>query len=120
MAIRSCPYAVDMAHYPSPGSLDEQGLGRPILELRDTWGRYVLMATKALALGGGNPSTVCPCGSSKKPCPGRVVIGAGRNSNLVAMCDRCRFQVSITGWSGSWWDWTMGAPFAPGSGPTRT
>ncbi len=100
-----------MAHYPEPGTLDEQGVGRPVLEIRDTWGRFILLATKTMAVGGGNPSTVCPCGSAKNPCPGRVVIGAGANRSLVVTCDRCIFAVSIAQWSGTWWDWTMGAPF---------
>jgi hypothetical protein len=117
MGLRSTTYVVDMAHYPVPGSLDEQGVGRPVLELRDTWGRYILLATKALIDRSANPSTPCPCGSTKNPCPGRVVIGAGRQMNLVAMCDRCKFQASISNWSGSWWDWSMGAPFTRAVNP---
>lgn len=111
MAIRSTSYVIDMIHYPEPGSLDEQGVGRPFLELRDSWGRFILLATKSMVDGGGVPSTACPCGSSKKPCPGRVSIGAGQNRDLALMCDRCKFFASISNWSGSWWDWSMGAPF---------
>lgn len=36
MSIRRAQHVVDMQHYPTPGSLDEYGLGRPVIELRDT------------------------------------------------------------------------------------
>jgi len=117
MGIRSTSYVIDMVHYPAPGSLDEQGVGRPVLELRDTWGRFILLATKAMIESGGMPSPICPCGSSKKPCPGRVVLGAGDRRDLLAKCDRCAFFASITNWSGSWWDWSMGAPFTRAANP---
>ena len=77
-----------------------------MLELRETWGRVILLATKAIAAGGGKPTMPCPCGSAKRPCPGRVDIGAGRDLTLSAQCDRCGFFVSISGWGETWWDWT--------------
>jgi hypothetical protein len=108
MPIRSTTYVVDMSCYPVPGSLDEQGVGRPILELRDLWGRIILHATKAGVAGGGLPSAPCPCGSAKKPRAGRIAIGAGKDGTLAAQCDRCAFYASISGWAASWWDWSQG------------
>ena len=100
MTIASTGHSIDMAHYPVPGSLDEQGVGRPILELRDLWGRIIMHATKAL-IAGDSSSSPCPCGNAKKPCAGRIAIGLGKNAGVVAKCDRCGFFVTIAGWRGT-------------------